>query len=168
MDETKIYEGVTRAVIDRCVSGLKYIWPFKSKTKALTKEDLKQKVNILFVDDEVFNYIDLIKGAGWNANHVEDISSLDDEHLKRAHIVFLDYIGVGQKLAPTQQGIGLLKAIKQKYPQKVVIFYSGHAGFGLGDEFRLADDWIPKNADPYVFILKIEETAQKLPVNDLF
>jgi DNA-binding NtrC family response regulator len=141
---------------------VKKLFTWRSKPRVLSQTELKDKTYILFVDDEQFDYIERIRAAGWNAHQVTDIENLDDEHLKRTHIVFLDYVGVGKKLAPNQQGIGLLKAIKQKYPQKIVIFYSGHAGFTLGHEFRAADDWMPKNADPYVFLQKIEENAQKV------
>ncbi len=160
MDESKLAEGVTRAIITSTIEGVKNL--FKRKPKTSKGNELKDKTSILFVDDEPFDYIERIRAAGWNAHQVSDIENLDDDHLKRAHIVFLDYVGVGKKLAPTQQGIGLLKAIKQKYPQKILIFYSGHAGFTLGHEFKAADDWMPKNADPYVFLQKIEENAQKI------
>jgi hypothetical protein len=56
----------------------------------------------------------------------------------------------------------LLKAIQTKYPKKIIIFYSAHAGFSLGDEFHSADDWLLKHSDPYVYLQKIEENARKL------
>jgi hypothetical protein len=167
MDEAKLAEGATRGILSFLKDIFISLWhlvknPKKKKDFPLSDSDVKEKVNILFIDDEPFEYVDRIKDAGWNVNQIGDISNLDDEHLKRAHIVFLDYVGVGNNLSPKEQGIGLLKAIKNKYPNKIIIFYSGHAGFSLGQEFRIANDWMPKNSDPYVFLQKIEENAQKI------
>jgi hypothetical protein len=131
------------------------------KKEPLSEADLKARVQILFIDDEQFEYIDTIRNAGWNVQQMEDIANLDDERLRRAHIIFLDYKGVGQHLSP-REGIGLLKAIQTKYPKKIIIFYSAHAGFSLGDEFHSADDWLLKHFDPYVYLQKIEENARKL------
>lgn len=157
MDETKLAEGVTRGLIGALIEHLKF-WKTK---KEPSEEDLKKKINVLFIDDEKFEYIDRIRTAGWNVSQIEDLDNLDDERVKRADIIFLDYKGVGGKLSPTDEGIGLLKALKNKYPNKPVIFYSAHAGFSLSDEFNAADDWLAKNADPIVYIQKIEEFARK-------
>jgi len=164
MDEAKLAEGVTNALIGHVKDFVKWIFSaFKSKNKRPPSQDeLKALINVLFIDDEDFNYIDRIKEAGWNVNQIRDLTSLEDDHLKRSHIIFLDYVGVGKSLAPSEQGIGLLKAIKLKYPEKIIIFYSGHAGFSLGQEFHMADDWMPKNSDPYIFLQKIEENAGKV------
>lgn len=163
MNEAEIAEGVTRGVLSTAGKWISNLFKKKSKKEPkLTISYLKEKINILFIDDELFEYLDIIRDVGWNTTQIFDLKSFNDEHLKRAHIIFLDYVGVGKILTPTLQGIGILKEIKRLYPNKIVIFYSGHAGFNLGDEFKKADDWMPKNSDPYVFLQKIEENAQKL------
>ncbi len=160
MDEAKIYEGFFRAFLTQAGDWISKL--FSRKKKDFSNDEIKALTNILFVDDEEFPHINRIREAGWNVQHVPDISNLDDEHLKRADIIFLDYVGVGRHLSPTQQGIGLLKAIKHKYQEKIIIFYSAHTGFTLGDEFDEADDWLLKHSDPYVYLQKIEENARKL------
>lgn len=162
MDEEKIAEGATRGAI----RGLGDLWDKWKNRKIITVEpkkdvDFKKGTKILFIDDEEFEYIDLVREAGWNASQIHDIKNPDDETVKSADIIFLDYIGVGQSLAPTNQGLGLLKFLKDKYPEKTIIFYSAHAGFTLGDEFNIADDWLYKGADAIVFLQKIEEHARK-------
>jgi hypothetical protein len=167
MDQEEVAAGVTRGAINGAMDVIKSGWKKitgkkKKKTEISNVSNLKEKVNILFIDDEPFDYIETIKEAGWNASQMFEVKNLDDEQLKRSHIIFLDYVGVGKILTPSQQGIGLLKEIKRKYSNKIVIFYSGHAGFSLGQEFKIADDWMPKNSDAYVFLQKIEENAQKI------
>src|SRR3989344_1680888 len=147
-DETKIAEGITRAILGLIPNFLHWLKRKRvNNSLALTDEEIKRATNILFIDDEKFEYIDRIRDAGWNVHQLYDINNLDDEQIKKADIIFLDYKGVGRVLSPSQQGIGLLKGLKKKYSDKPVIFYSAHAAFSLGDEFKIADDWLPKNAD---------------------
>lgn len=132
--------------------------------KTPTIEELKKKVQVLFVDDETFEgRLSAIRDAGWNVRQIKDITNFDSEEIKNADIIFMDYKGVGSVLTPTEEGIGLLKQLKKKYPSKVVIFYSGYAGTIPGHEFhRIADGWIAKNADTFQYIENIEEFAKEI------
>lgn len=168
MDETKLYEAALNVAISKIVGFFSWIGnKVKGKRSPLSDAELKTKIHVLFIDDEDFEYVESIRNAGWNVTQIQDLENLDDERLRRAHIIFLDYVGVGTKLSPNEEGIGLLKAIQNKYPEKIIIFYSAHAGFSLGDEFRTAQDWLIKNSDPYVYLQKIEENARKLNPDDL-
>lgn len=162
MDESKVAEGFFRAIMG-IIPGI-FTW-LKNKSfgrKKYSDDEIKKITRVLFIDDEKFGYIDRIKEAGWSVSQIFDLNNLDEECVRQADIVFLDYKGVGRSLSQSEEGIGLLKALKKKYPAKPIILYSAHAGFNLGDEFDLADDWLPKNADTYVYIQKIEEFAQKI------
>jgi hypothetical protein len=161
-DESKIAEGATRALLSVIPEFFSWLKNIGKRKKKKTEQDIKRMTNILFIDDNKFEYIDVIRGAGWNVHQIFDLSSFDDEQVKMADIIFLDYMGVGKSLAPAQEGIGLLKGLKRKYPDKPVIFYSAHAGFSLGDEFKAADDWLPKNADTFIYLEKIEEFAKRI------
>ncbi|MCG7868525.1 MAG: hypothetical protein JAY74_19425, partial [Candidatus Thiodiazotropha taylori] len=64
-----------------------------------TKSEIKQICNILFVDDRKFSVVDILKKAGWiNTKRIGDIESLDDKEIERAHILFVDILGVGKQL----------------------------------------------------------------------
>ena len=123
---------------------------------------MKKRTQILFIDDELFDsLLDNIRQAGWSVKQTRDISNLDSEDLRNSDIIFVDYKGVGRALTPTEEGIGLIKALKNKYPRKHLIFYSGYAGFIPGDKIHdIADGWISKNSDPYVYIERIETAAK--------
>ena len=126
-------------------------------------EEIKKTTKILFVDDEDFSArLSTIRDAGWNVSQIHEVTNFNSEEIKSADIIFMDYIGVGKVLTPSEQGIGLLKKIKNRYPEKYIIFYSGYAGFIPGHEFHsIADAWIDKHADPFVYIDQIEEAAIK-------
>ncbi|EKE05882.1 MAG: hypothetical protein ACD_19C00168G0004 [uncultured bacterium] len=125
----------------------------------------KENVQILFVDDEVndFDVINNLKEAGWSVIGVEDIKNVDEDIVKRSQIIFVDFKGVGRSLSQKEQGIGLIKLIKNTYGKKKrLILYSGHASFSLDDNFKAADDWLSKNSDTREFIDKIKENMREL------
>ena len=141
-------------------------WVMKkfSKKEKISLDDIKKLTKILFVDDEDFSSkLSVIRNAGWNVNQINEINNFDSEDIKSADIIFMDYSGVGKILTPKEEGIGLLKCIKNKYPKKFVVFFSGYAGYIPGHEVHsIADAWIDKHADNFVYIDQIEEAAIKL------
>lgn len=136
----------------------------KVKKEPLAVDELKRRTRVLFVDDEDFSVsLTTIREAGWNVSQMKDITNFNCEEVKTANIIFMDYMGVGQILTPTEQGIGLIKTLKKRYPEKQVIFYSGHAGFIPGHEIHsIADGWINKHSDAYVYIDQIEASSRKI------
>lgn len=125
--------------------------------------DVKAKVRILFIDDEKFNMINILKKAGWkNIEYKKDLSDLDDNAVLSANVIFVDINGVGCNLF-RNQGLGLAAAIKNKHQDKRVIIYSAEPN---GDRFdtalRQVDACLPKNAEPIEFMNLIEEYADKL------
>ena len=125
--------------------------------------DIKSKVRILFIDDERFNMINILKKAGWkNIEYKKDLSDLDDNAVLSANVIFVDINGVGCSLF-RNQGLGLAAAIKNKHQDKRVIIYSAEPN---GDRFdsalRQVDACLPKNAEPIEFMNLIEEYADKL------
>ena len=134
------------------------------KKEPLSIDEIKKRTQIVFIDDEPLESLLVnIREAGWNVRQVNEINNFDSDELRNADIIFIDYKGVGLKLAPSEEGIGLVKAIKVKYPEKQVVFFSGYAGFIPGHEVHdIADDWIQKNSDPYVYIERIEIIAKKI------
>lgn len=124
----------------------------------------KDNIFILFIDDEKFGVVNILRNGGWrNTKLIKDIKDLDDADLRSAHIVFVDINGVGIALQFKNQGIGLASAIKSKYPQKKVVIYSGESN---GDRFdrdlRKVDDVIKKNAEPIEFINIIDGFINEL------
>ena len=127
-------------------------------------EELKVKTNILFVDDETFKIVKIIKNTeGWiNTIWVKDVKSLTAPEVRRADIVFVDINGVGGSLF-NEQGLGLAGGIKRKYPEKRVIIYSEESEHNVfSDNWKIVDDRLPKNADPIEFITKIETFATEI------
>lgn len=133
-----------------------------SKT-SLSIDSLKARVSILFIDDERFNMVDILRNAGWrNTQYKKDVKSLQDPSILSAHIIFVDIYGVGLSLFK-EQGLGLANALKDKYPEKVIIICSGeNQGNIFNKTLRKVDECISKSAEPYEYISMVEEFAQNL------
>ncbi len=87
---------------------------------------------------------------------MKDIENLEDNVVKNAKIIFVDFKGVGRKFG-NQQGIDLIKALKKKYKnKKTVILFSAH-NFNLTKEIDAGDDRIAKNASLQDFIDMIKK-----------
>jgi len=128
---------------------------------AKTQNDLKLKTSILFVDDETFNVVNILKKSGWiNTSSKKDIDDLDSSVVKNANIIFVDINGVGIKLQFKNQGLGLAGALKEKFPEKKIVIYSAET---TGNRFekilQKVDACLPKNAEPYEFIQLVENFA---------
>ena len=130
-----------------------------------TLDEIKTVCNILFIDDRKFPVVDILNNAGWtNTRRIKDLDSLDQKEIMEAHIIFSDIQGVGKRLKFGEEGLGLAKAIKQKYPTKKLILYSAEEqskieAFHPGLE--LADNRISKNSDPYQFQVIVERYAKE-------
>lgn len=124
---------------------------------------LKDSVQILFIDDEDFNVVKMLKKAGWkNIKKKGDFSNLDDLDLRNADVVFVDIKGVGIVGGYKNEGIGLAAAIKAKYPTKGVVIYSGtHAHDIFDEDIDSVDARLPKNAEPIQFSGLIEQYGKK-------
>ena len=141
---------------------------FKTKKKfpIRTIEQLKDSVEILFIDNEAFNLTeDLKEKEGWKRiKHVTDIKSMSQPELLDAHILCIDIQGVGKELGFPDEGLGLITAIHKQYPEKKIIMYSAEAQ-GQVDAFHPAegvvDARLKKSANRYQFEMQLEELALK-------
>ncbi len=128
-------------------------------------DELKAKTHILFIDDDAkFKVVDILSKSGWlHTRRISDISGLDDEKIQRANIFFIDIQGVGKKLKFRDEGLGLAKALKDRFPNKKVVIYSAQTyGERFHDALRKADDFLAKNADPYEFQQLAERLAREI------
>lgn len=86
---------------------------------------LKRSTDILVIDDEPFTYMEALKNSEFNIEYKEDLSSLKE--VEAYQIILCDIKGVGKFLQSRFEGAYLVQQIKEKYPNKTVIIYSGNA-----------------------------------------
>jgi hypothetical protein len=127
-------------------------------------ESLKLSTKILFIDDDIkFKIVTILKNAGWiNTSIIKDIKSLDNSEVVNTNLFFVDVNGVGKFLGFKDEGLGLAKALKEKYPNKrVVIYSSDKTGDRFHEALRQADDFLSKDAEPYQFQKIVEDLVKK-------
>jgi Ni,Fe-hydrogenase maturation factor len=120
----------------------------------------KATSHILFIDDDVkFKVVEILKNAGWHyTSIVKDVTTLHDDAVTRANILFIDINGVGKKLGFKDEGLGLALALKNRYPEKKVVIYSADTrAERFHEAWKKADEYLAKNADPYEFQQIVEQ-----------
>jgi len=137
----------------------------KEKIPDRTLEEIRGVCKILFIDDRNFPVVDIIKNAGWiNTKRIKDAEAIEQTDIREAHIIFCDIQGVGKKLKFKDEGLGLVIALKNSYPNKKVIVYSGEDQ-GRVEAFHkgldVADGRLSKLADPYQFQLLVEKYSKE-------
>ena len=123
----------------------------------------KESINILFIDDQNFNVINVLKKAGWKHTALKHyIKAIDDDDIVSAHIIFVDIQGVCKDLF-TDEGLGLANALKTKYPMKKIVLYSAkNEGNRFDKTLRLVDACLSKNAEVYEFMQLVDDFAQQI------
>jgi hypothetical protein len=119
--------------------------------RLINGDKIKLVKRILFIDDENFLLVKILKQAGWiNTKWIKDVIDLDNNDVKASDIIFIDINGVGKNLYPKDQGLGLAVGLKTKYPDKAIIIYSAE-NQRVHRAFSIVDACLPKDADPYEF-----------------
>ena len=126
----------------------------ESKVSSCRKE--KGSVHVLFIDDQRFDNVDVLKNAGWkNTKSIKDIKAIDCPEILAADVIFVDINGVGTSLFPKEQGLGVAVQIKTRYSEKCVVVYSAQPQ-ELHKALSQVDAVLPKNAEPYEYISILE------------
>lgn len=141
---------------------------FRTRSKPIPRrslDEIKNICKIVFIDDRAFPIIDILKKSNWrNVIRLNDITSLSQTEIVEGHILFVDIQGVGKKLKLKDEGLGLIIALKRKYPNKRVIAYSAEdegqvQAFHEG--INVADSRLSKSAATYQFEFLVEKYAKE-------
>lgn len=118
----------------------------------------RDEVQILFIDDEKFQIVSILKKAGYkNTKRVNDVTDLNCPDVRNADIIFVDINGVGEVLYPNDKGLGLAKELKTRYNNKYIVIYSAQEnGYRFHEALKTVDNFLSKNSEPNQFISIIE------------
>ncbi len=132
--------------------------PDKSEAEIKFPSSRKEKgsIHVLFIDDQKFDNVDVLRNAGWkNTKSIKDIKAIDCPEVLAADVIFVDINGVGTSLFPREQGLGVAVQIKARYSEKCVVVYSAQPQ-ELHKALSQVDAVLPKNAEPYEYISLLE------------
>ena len=108
-------------------------------------EKLRERVKILLVDDEEYEIIDILKTRGYDIYYKSDINYLIET--EPFDIILLDIKGIAKMFGSPKQGFGFAINVKNKYPQKVVVSFSGTSDIRINEELHKIDGFIMKDTD---------------------
>jgi len=138
----------------------------KKKNKRFLKKslaDLKDKTRILFIDDRETDLVSALQKEGWRVKYLDDLDSYNNTDLVDSQIICSDIKDVGIKLNVQGEGLGLVKAIKAKFPEKKIILYSSISSHDIFDNaIDLVDKKLFKDGQVHPFDAAITELSEKL------
>jgi len=131
------------------------LWP------DMSLDTIIHRARILVIDDQDFPYKTLFKKDGFNVDKWNDVTRLQDLEQGKYDLILLDLQGIGGRLSTNDQGLGVLRHLKESNPDQVIVAYS-NADWGVRYQpfFDLADAVLPKSADYLDFKRVVEECLQ--------
>lgn len=126
--------------------------------------ELRRKIDIIIIDDEDLLVEDRLSASGFHITHKADIDSVRD--VESYSIILCDIRGVGTRFDSPKEGAFLIREIKNLYPNKQLVAYTGSKfdptyneylkcadaivdkGISLDDWVSLLDDQIRKAINP--------------------
>ena len=145
-------------------------------------QDFRDKVKIVFIDDEKFVYYDELIRSGFHITHYEDVPDL--QTLGEFGVIICDIKGVGKAFNSPSEGAYLIRELKKRYPYKIFAAYTGSTyDISLNSYLESVhiikkdieiDDWcteidllIKKSVDPRIIWETIRNTLIKEEVPTL-
>lgn len=127
------------------------------KKASMSQKDIRSSVKIAIIDDEKFKAHSNLTTYGYKIQELPDIKSLDE--VKDFDVIICDLMGVGQNFDKSIGGASIIKELKDNYPTKYVIAYTGArsntAEANVAKQF--SDDFIKKDDDITKLVGKLDE-----------
>lgn len=121
----------------------------------------RSSVSILCIDDQGLEYEEIIRNHGFNIRVLKDIE--DIKAVTEYPVVICDIKGVGKSFGSKFEGGHIIEEIKTKYPEKVVIAYTGQQFDATYNKFfSLADFTLSKDIDSDTWVSTLDETIRKV------
>lgn len=128
-----------------------------SKTSSVPSEaEIKARSRILVIDDRAFPYKGMFEADNYMIEKRSDVKKTADIDSLQYELILLDLQGVGKSLS-SDQGLGVLKYLKERNPTQLVVAYSS-ADYPMESQqfFALADASLPKAADYFEFKAEVD------------
>lgn len=113
-------------------------------------EDIRKRAQLLVIDDHAVPFIKLFERDGYHIQRWTRIENLSDLTERRFDLILLDLHGVAVRDSPAQQGLGILKHIKDTDPTQLVIAYSAQEWSPSASEFFAKADAVLDKTAQYV------------------
>ena len=126
--------------------------------------EIRKRIKILIIDNDIEGIASLRKylEEEWQVDAIKDLDHYSNSRLLASQIICVDIHDVGVALG-YNDGVGLIKGIATKYPNKKLILYSAIASYGdlFEEALAYADKTVSKN-NRTEFSSAIERLAKEL------
>jgi CheY-like chemotaxis protein len=95
----------------------------KGRKASLSQKEIRSNIHIAVIDDEKFKPHGNLTNYGYKIQELPDIKSLDQ--VTDFDVILCDLMGVGQNFDQAIGGASIIREIKENYPTKFVIAYTG-------------------------------------------
>lgn len=115
--------------------------------KTYTTHESRRRVKFVVIDDQGIgaDLKQVLQNNGFILEELSDVSSVTQ--VKGYHVVLCDIQGVGNGISPDFEGAGVVKAIRDEYPTKYIISFTGSSVDRKYNAYlKYADSSIPKDA----------------------
>ena len=131
------------------------------KTVDQSRHIERSSVSILCIDDQGLEYEQIIRNHNFNIRVLKDIE--DIKAVSDYPVIICDIKGVGKIFGSKYEGGHIIEEIKTRYPEKVVIAYTGQQFDATYNKyFSLADFTLTKDVDSDVWISLLDQTINKV------
>lgn len=135
----------------------------KSARTPLTSDQVRKITRVLVIDDDFpdLPLVEHLKKEKWHVDAIDDLDSFTNSKYQKAHIICLDIMGVGKKLK-VNNGMNLVKEIRDRSPEKKILLYSSVSQQDIFDEaVDLVDKRVRKTSTFMPFSSAVEDLANK-------
>lgn len=92
------------------------------------------------------------------------------EDIQNSHIIFIDYQGVGKKISPNEEGVGVSKLLVKNYKNsKYIVLYTARSipsNIVMDiNKPETAHKCIKKDIEPSEYVTIIESAIEKIQIN---
>lgn len=118
----------------------------KKRSAHISLEQLINRTRIVVIDDNEAEFpFKIIRSYGYAVDYWNDVNDLRRLESGFYDIIILDIGGIGRSLDEENEGVAVLRHIKQFNPLQIVIAYSGQSHDTRRIPFfQLADQYVPK------------------------
>ena len=119
----------------------------------------RERIPIAVIDDEPFEYLDILRHHDFNIKTFNDITDIKAVHTYA--IVLCDIKGIGKAFNSKFEGAHIISEMRKYYPAKIIIAYSGHQfDPSYNKYFQMSDFVLKKDIDSDDWIEKLDEALR--------
>ena len=132
------------------------------RAQSKSAKERRALISIGVIDDSPFEPKNNLETLGYRIALLGDPTNL--EAVASHHIILCDLQGVGQSLGADSQGAFLIREIRDTYPEKYVIAYTGGAINQVisRDALRVSDAFLKKDVDIETWVDKLDAVILQL------